>query len=33
MVEKITRYNTGLAKVAVLCYADSFIVKENLYSA
>jgi hypothetical protein len=25
--------NTGLAKVAVHFYADSFVVKENLYSA
>jgi hypothetical protein len=25
--------NTGLAKVAVQCSADRFVVKENLYSA
>ncbi len=28
-----TAYNTGLAKVAAQCYADSFVVKENLFSA
>jgi len=30
---KTTGYNTGLAKVAVQCSADRFVVKENLYSA
>jgi hypothetical protein len=26
---KSTGYNTGLSKVAVHCYADSFVIKEN----
>lgn len=30
---RTTGYNTGLAKVAVHCYADSFVVKENYHSA
>jgi hypothetical protein len=33
MEERNTGANTGLAKVAVHYYADSFVVKENLYSA
>ena len=27
---RTTRYNTGLAKVAVLCSADTFVVNKNL---
>jgi len=27
---KTTGYNTGLAKVAVQCSADTFVVKQNL---
>ena len=30
MTERKAAYNTGLAKVAVQCSADSFVVKENL---
>jgi hypothetical protein len=31
--ERTPAGNSGLAKVAVHCYADRFVVKENLYSA
>ena len=30
---KNTGHNTDLSKMAVNFYADSFVVKENLYSA
>jgi hypothetical protein len=31
--KRTTATNTGLAKVAVQCSADKFVVKENLYYA
>jgi hypothetical protein len=31
--ERKTPYNTGLAKVAVQCSADSFVVNQNWFSA